>query len=164
MKIAILGYTGAGKSTLARKIGEKYNVPVLHLDKVNYNKNWKASEAKEIVDDFLENDAWVIDGNYSKSEQDRRFKEADKIIFLDFPRSVCFHRAYKKYCENKENKRKDVANVYEEKFDFEIIKWILFEGRNKEHKQKFKNICDTYSQKVVICKNTKEVEEVLKSI
>ena len=56
MKIAILGYTGAGKSTLARRIGEKYDIPVLHLDKVNYTKNWKIRdihESKEIVEDFL---------------------------------------------------------------------------------------------------------------
>ena len=100
MKIAILGYTGAGKSTLARKIGEKYDIPVLHLDKVNYTKNWKIRdihESKEIVEDFLENESWVIDGNYSKLEQDRRVEEADKIIFLDFPRFECLKRAHKRY-------------------------------------------------------------------
>ena len=128
MKIAILGYTGAGKSTLARKIGEKYDIPVLHLDKVNYTKNWKIRdihESKEIVEDFLENDSWVIDGNYSKLEQDRRVKEADKIIFLDFPRWECLKRAYKRYKENLGKTREDVAPGNTEKFDFIFIKWIL---------------------------------------
>ena len=35
MKIAILGYTGAGKSTLARRIGEKYD------SKFTREKKWK---------------------------------------------------------------------------------------------------------------------------
>lgn len=167
MKIAIIGYTGAGKSTLARKIGEKYGIPVLHLDKVNYTKNWKVrdtSEAKELVDDFLENESWVIDGNYSKLEQDRRLKEADKIIFLNFPRRICFYRAYKRYLENKNKTRSDMANDCEEKFDFEFIKWILFEGRNKKHKDKFKEICNKYSEKTIVCKNSRQVNELVERI
>jgi adenylate kinase family enzyme len=31
-RIAIIGCCGAGKSTLARILGEKLNLPVIHLD------------------------------------------------------------------------------------------------------------------------------------
>ena len=167
MKVAILGYSGSGKSTLARKIGEKCNIPVLHLDKVNFTKNWKereTSEAREIVEEFLQNDSWVIDGNYSKLEQDRRIKEADKIIFLDFPARVCLHRAYKRYLENKNKTRIDMANDCKEKLDFEFIKWILFGGRDKKHKEKYQEICNKYKDKTIICKNSREVDEVLERL
>ena len=167
MKIAILGYTGAGKSTLARRIGEKYDIPVLHLDKVNYTKNWKIRdihESKEIVEDFLENESWVIDGNYSKLEQDRRVEEADIIIFLDFPRFECLKRAYKRYKENIGKTREDVAPGNTEKFDFIFIKWILIDGRNKEHRERYHKICEKYKDKVVICRNEKEVEKVYNEI
>ena len=36
MKIAIIGYSGSGKSTLARKLSDFYNVPILHLDTVEF--------------------------------------------------------------------------------------------------------------------------------
>ena len=36
MKIAIIGYSGTGKSTLARKLANFYKLPVLHLDSVHF--------------------------------------------------------------------------------------------------------------------------------
>ena len=38
MKIQIIGYGGAGKSTLAKRFGALYGIPVLHLD--NLHKSW----------------------------------------------------------------------------------------------------------------------------
>ena len=90
MKIVILGYSGSGKSTLARNLSEKYNIPVLHFDTVQFLPNWeiRVQEEKErMTKDFLDaNDAWVIDGNYSKLSYQRRMEEADVIIMLLFNR------------------------------------------------------------------------------
>ena len=41
MKIAIIGYSGTGKSTLARKLANFYKLPVLHLDSVHFKENWQ---------------------------------------------------------------------------------------------------------------------------
>lgn len=104
MKIAIIGYSGSGKSTFAKKISEKYNYPLLYLDTVNFEANWKErnkEEARRIVEEFMKNDSWIIDGNYFDFYQDRRMKEADKIIFMNFPRHVCFKQAYKRYLNSK---------------------------------------------------------------
>lgn len=69
MRIAIIGYSGSGKSTLAAQLGQKLQVPVLHLDSVHWLPGWverPREEEKQIVRAFLdEHDAWVIDGNYS---------------------------------------------------------------------------------------------------
>ena len=67
MKISIIGYSGSGKSTLAKKLSEIYNCPLLYLDTVNYKSGWEErnrDECKDIVEKFLKNDSWVIDGNY----------------------------------------------------------------------------------------------------
>ncbi len=168
MKIAILGYSGAGKSTLAKKIATKYDIPLLHLDMINFSENWKERETndvKEKLENFMdENESWVIDGNYSKLEQERRVKEADKIIFLDFSRWICLKRAYHRYKENKNRVREDVANGCVEKFDFAFVKWILIDGRDKKHRQRYNEICEKYKEKVVICRTEKEVLELVKNI
>lgn len=86
MKIAVIGYTGSGKSVLAAKLGKIIGCPVLHLDKLQFEAGWKErgeAEGKMLCEQFLEENkdrGWVIDGNYEKFCQKRRMKEADLII------------------------------------------------------------------------------------
>ena len=87
MKIAIIGYSGSGKSTLARLIYELYDIPVLHLDTVEFLPGWESRELSkklEIVRNFLnQNSSWVIDGNYSVVAPSR-FENSDITIFLKY--------------------------------------------------------------------------------
>ena len=41
MKIVVNGYSGSGKSTLAGRLGELYQIPVLHLDTVHWLPGWE---------------------------------------------------------------------------------------------------------------------------
>jgi len=76
MKIAVIGYSGSGKSTLAGQLGDLYNSPVLYLDKIQFEANWKERNietAKIMVKRFMEeNNKWVIDGNYTKFFREKR--------------------------------------------------------------------------------------------
>lgn len=47
MKIAIIGYSGSGKSTLAKKLSEIYNCPLLYLDTIQFEANWKIRDIDE---------------------------------------------------------------------------------------------------------------------
>lgn len=161
MKIAIIGYSGSGKSTLAKKLSKKYNCPLLYLDTVNFESGWKErnkEEAKKLVEEFMKNDSWVIDGNYYELYQERRLEESDKIIFMNFPRYVCFKQAFKRYLDSKNNVRESMAEGCEEKFDFEFVKWILFDGRSKKYKERYENICSKYKDKVIVCRNRDDVK------
>ena len=78
MKIAVIGYTGSGKSVLAAKLGKILGCPVLHLDKLQFEAGWKErkeAEGNRLCEQFLEENkerGWVIDGNYEKFCQKRR--------------------------------------------------------------------------------------------
>lgn len=39
-RILITGCSGAGKTTLAKKIAEKFELPLIHLDKIFWQPNW----------------------------------------------------------------------------------------------------------------------------
>ena len=39
-KIMIIGCCGSGKTTLAKKLSNKLNLPLIHLDKLNWRDNW----------------------------------------------------------------------------------------------------------------------------
>ena len=47
-RVMIIGCGGAGKSTLARKLGEKTGLPVVHLDQIWWAPgNWQHIEKPE---------------------------------------------------------------------------------------------------------------------
>lgn len=167
MKIAIIGYSGSGKSTLAKKLSEIYNCPLLYLDTIQFEANWKIRDIDEgrlMVGEFLKNDSWIIDGNYRKFLQEKRLQVADKIIFMNFPRHICFPQAFKRYLHYKNKTRESMADGCNEKFDLEFIKWLLFEGRKKSIKNHYNEICKCYKDKITIFRNNKDVENFLASL
>ena len=167
MKIAVIGYSGAGKSTLARALGERYGVPVLHFDRVQFTPNWQErdrEEAHRIVHEFMEQPQWVIDGTYSKFEYERRLEEADEIVFLDFPRLVCFFRAWKRYFQFQGGTRADMADGCIEKMDPEFIWWLLWKGRTRKRKERFQQVIRQYPKKIVVLKSQKEINRYLEGL
>ncbi|GKZ03609.1 hypothetical protein ANS017_03540 [Paraclostridium bifermentans] len=91
MKIAIVGYSGSGKSTMAKQLSSYYNTPVLHLDTIQFTPGWverDKDEGRALTKEFMKNESWVIDGNYRGFYQRERLEQADKIIFLNFPRRI----------------------------------------------------------------------------
>ena len=167
MKIAIIGYSGSGKSTLAKNLSEIYNCPLLYLDTIQFEANWKIRDIDEgrlMVGEFLKNDSWIIDGNYREFLQEKRLQDADKIIFMNFPRRICFPQAFKRYLHYKNKTRESMADGCNEKFDLEFIKWLLFEGRKKSIKNHYNEICKCYKDKITIFRNNKDVENFLASL
>ena len=168
MKISIIGYSGSGKSTLARIFAEKYNIAILHFDTIQFLPNWviRDEEGKlKLTKEFLDTHAgWVIDGNYSKLYHDRRMEESDLIILLLFNRFTCLRRCYKRYKRYENLSRPDMAVGCNEKLDFEFIKWILYKGRKKKTRDKFKRVISQYSDKVVVIKNQKQLSRYINSI
>ena len=65
-KIIVLGCSGSGKSTFSRKLHEKTNLPLIHLD----NIWWKPDRTHISRDEFdhklveiLKSDKWIVDGD-----------------------------------------------------------------------------------------------------
>ena len=168
MKIAIVGYSGSGKSTTAKIIGEKYGIPVLHLDTVQFLENWQVrpqQEKQELVAGFMaEYDSWVIDGNYSQLYQTERFEQADRIIFFSFNRFACLYRAFVRWLKYRGTTRPDMAAGCNEKFDFEFVKWIMYDGRTLKKQKSYRNMCKKYNPKVTVLKNQRQLDEFIDSL
>ena len=164
MKIAIIGYSGSGKSTLARKLSEHYNIPVLHFDTVQFRPNWeiRPQASKEImIKTFMDlHKDWVIDGNYSKLSFERRMKEADVIIQLRFNRISSLYRVTRRYLTYKEGTRPDMAKGCKEKLDWEFITWVLWKGRTKTARQRYRNVREQYPDKTIVIRNQRQLDKV----
>lgn len=163
MKIVILGYSGSGKSSLARCLSQKYDIPFLHLDQVHHMENWqerKPEEETEILTIFLDqHDSWIIEGNYFQVLLERRLEEADLIVELLLPRIQTLYRVIKRYCQYRGQTRPDMTAGCQEKIDWEFVKWILWSGRTKEKRHFYRCIVKTYRDKVIVCYRQKHIEK-----
>ena len=131
-RIAVIGSGGAGKSTLARRLGEKLGIEVIHLDALFWKPGWVATPQEEwrpVVEQLAARDSWIIDGNYG-STLDLRLAAADTVVFLDFPRSLCLCRALKRRIQYQGKCRPDMAEGCPEQIDREFLMWIWRFGKN----------------------------------
>ncbi|MEW5719873.1 MAG: AAA family ATPase, partial [Chloroflexota bacterium] len=69
-RVAVVGTTGSGKTTLARELAHRLGYPHVELDALHWEPNWGEAPRdvfRARVDAALRGDCWVIDGNYGKA-------------------------------------------------------------------------------------------------
>jgi hypothetical protein len=148
-KIIVIGCPGSGKSTLSRKLGEQLNIPVHHLD------DWQQSSPEEfrrVQNELMKEDKWILDGNFTKSIENRAVK-ADMVIFLDFSRWVVYWRATKRYFGDFKN----ITNNFFETWG--LFKYIWNFPRTEIHSMLEKH---KEGRKMVILHNPREFSDFLK--
>jgi adenylate kinase family enzyme len=93
-RISVVGNSGSGKTTVARRLAAAIGVPHLELDSVFHQPGWQPLETAEfrrVVAEFTAGPAWVVDGNYS-SVQDIIWDLADTVVWVDPPRHTVMRR------------------------------------------------------------------------
>ena len=126
-RILIVGNSGAGKSRLARLLGERLALPVVHLDVLFWQPGW-TEVADEVfrarVAQALSGDAWICDGNF-RGTWDLRMPLADTVVWLTPPRLVCLWRAVTRvFAYNRRRRRPDMAEGCDEKIDLAFYRYI----------------------------------------
>ncbi len=125
-KILIVGCGGAGKSTLAVEMGNKFKLPVVHLDKLHWLPNWEMRPSEEfdsLLEDQLKKDEWIVDGNYDRTFE-LRLRYADLCIFLDYDTQLCIQSVIERVEKYKGTSRPDMTEGCNEQADEEFIEWI----------------------------------------
>ena len=166
LRIIVIGSGGSGKSELSRRIGEILGIEVIHLDRVYWKPNWTEptkDEWKETVDDLVNRDSWIMDGNY-RGTLEIRAAAADTIIFLDLPRILCIWRAVKRWAKYPNQTRPDMGEGCPEKIDFEFLQWIW--NFPRDSKPRLVEMLRQYEEtkSIYVLKSRREVEAFVKDI
>ena len=164
-RILIIGCGGAGKSTLARQLGEKLDLPVVHLDKLFWKPGWVESAKEEIDEKILtelEKPQWIIDGNYNRT-MPRRIQYCDTIIYLDFSRLACLLGVLKRVLTTYGKVRPDMGEGCPERIDFEFLKWVWNFNKNKRERY-YRMLNDAEGVETIVLKNRRMVKRFLQSL
>jgi adenylate kinase family enzyme len=165
-KIHIIGSVGSGKTTLARQMSTKLNIPYYELDNVVWkrqkdHKDIRRSEQERecYLDTLIRSDTWIIEGVHNEEWVGNSFLNAELIIFLDTSYTVRTYRIIKRYFLQKlrleKSNYKPTLKIF-----FKMFKWNkYFEevGKPKFFK-KFKD----YNDKILVVNNINEVKDYFK--
>jgi len=99
-RVIVLGRGGAGKSTLARQLGEITGLPVIELDKLFWRPGLLPMPRDEWIhlqQKLVQEERWIMDGDLGPYDAvEERLLAADTIILLDFSLPRCAWRTFRR--------------------------------------------------------------------
>lgn len=97
-RIIVIGTTGSGKTTMARRLAGMLGVPHIELDTLHWEPGWHEAPRdvfRARVAAAVAADGWATCGNYS-AVRDLTWPRADTVVWLDFSMPVNFFRLFRR--------------------------------------------------------------------
>jgi adenylate kinase family enzyme len=94
-RVAVVGTSCSGKTTLTRRLGAALEAPHVELDALYWGPDWTPEPSERFrsrVEQAVAGPRWVIDGNYAVV-RDLVWRNATTLIWLDYPFPLVFSRA-----------------------------------------------------------------------
>lgn len=126
-KILVLGNSGTGKSTFSTLLGQKTGIAVTHLDSLYFQlngANLPAGEWERVQEELMREEKWIIDGNFPRT-LDIRLRQADTVIFFNFPVWFSLYRKLKRLWQYRSESRPDMPDSFKEKMSWRDLKKVL---------------------------------------
>lgn len=167
-RILIIGNAGSGKTTFAKVLAEKTNLPLIHLDKLFWCGEWEhlsREEFDDVLQKELDKPEWIIDGNFSRTLP-HRLEYADTVFYFDLPTITCLWGSTVRVIKNYGKTRDDMGGNCPEYFDKQkasLYKAIF--SFNRTHRKKYRKLLGEQNNKnVVIFKSRKQAYSYLNSL
>ena len=97
-RIAVVGTSGAGKTTLSARLAARLGYPHIELDAFQHGPNWQQATVDELrarTEPATARDRWVCDGNY-EAVRDLVWGRADQLVWLDYERPLVMARVIRR--------------------------------------------------------------------
>ncbi len=93
-RIMVYGVTGSGKTTLAKRIGERTGLPWHAVDDLTWQPDWVSvppDQQRALIEDVCAGDSWVLDHGYG-AWLDVVLSRVQLIVALDYSRPLSLGR------------------------------------------------------------------------
>jgi len=168
-RIAIIGTSCSGKTTLARQLSKLLHIPHIELDTLFWKNNWQIADREQFrknVARVVEQGNWVIDGNFS-IVRDLVWVRADTIIWLDYPFIVIFLQALTRSIKRIVTKEKlfgDNVETFRQTFFSKnsILYWICVS--HWDYKKTYTRLLKNSEKKIFILKSKREKNNFLRAL
>ena len=163
-KIVVLGVSASGKSTFARSLATKIQLPLIHIDEIMWNPGWQYIGDEETVrriEEVSEQDGWIIEGYIEKGARVELFNKADTLLYLDYPAWLPALRYIKRWWQHRKDSRPELPGC-PETFSFEFLKRVYLKKEVYRLEQLFKD--GNYDEKIIHLKSPNETASFLKSL
>lgn len=164
-RILLIGSAGAGKTTFAKQLAQKLQLPLVHLDKLYWRGDWEhlsRDEFDTLLQRELEKPQWIIDGNFNRTIP-HRLQYCDTVFYFDFPTITCLAGITKRTLTNLGKSRSDMGGNCIEYFDSQKISLyrnvLTF---NKQHRKDYYALLDHAGHaNVIVFRNRKQAKDYL---
>ena len=150
---------------MARQLGEKMHIPVVHLDQLFWKPGWQISTEEEFDEKLaseLAKPQWIMDGNFNRT-MPTRIERCDTIIYLDFSRITCLLGVLKRIITNYGTVRLDMGEGCPERFDWEFLQWVW--NYNKKNREKnYRLLNEAEGVETIVLKNRRMVKRFLQTV
>ena len=166
----MIGTTGSGKTTFARKLAEILSIPFIELDALFWGSNWHMPEDDELfslLKSALGEPQWVLDGNYTRTLP-IKWEGVNTVIWLDYNFLRTFYqslsRAISRLFSKEElwpgtGNRETLGKLFSRE---SIVLWMIrTHGRNKKKITGFMNSPEYAHINFIQIRSPKEAHDFL---
>ena len=85
-RLVVIGTTASGKSTLARRLAERFGLDFIELDALHWERNWQAAPEQVFrarTEEATRARRWVVAGNY-EAVRGIVWPRAQAVVWLDY--------------------------------------------------------------------------------
>lgn len=160
-RIVVVGVSASGKTTFARRLAQKTNLPLIHIDEMIWNPGWKYIGDEASIKQLYEVGSgaeWIIEGYIEKGARDFVFERADTIIHLDYHPAIASWRYLVRWWKYRKNPRPELPGS-PEKFSFKFLKLVWTKGEDISLKKALRRVENF--EKIITCASPQKAERLV---
>ena len=126
-RVLVMGSSGSGKSTFARRLSDVTGLPFVSLDALFWKPGWVESdkaEFRERVTKAARQPRWIMDGNFTSHLVELRRDACDTVIWFDLPRRICMLGIVTRVATSYGRVRPEMGEGCPEKIDFKFLRYV----------------------------------------